>query len=560
MTCGPPRAAGGRRLAEQPRATTCSLSVGHYGFEMDALPQYADTDLNDLFTARERYLSSGELIAGVRPVVAESWRRIRAYGLDPRRLHRQAPDPQLLARARADARALYEHGASLLEEMNALLDTTPHVLAIADRRGRILRLCSSGVSDTTRRDANLFEGASWHERDIGCNGVGTALAVRGPVILIGPEHVQEAYIGWTCIGVPVRDSQREIAGVIDLSVPNDTIDVRTWGWVLSVARVLELRLRFDGHAPAPLHADLGEALADPLSAVRGVLDLLGGQLSALPSHERLVQEGLSRLVDVETRFREVVARSVELEGMLTDTRRASVRRLAEIAHEMRNPIGAISASVALLGHSGAKLDTRRVLDVIHRQLAVLTRLASDLSDERRTQRQLSSLEPREIDLRSVVEDARSAVAPSIEKGRHVMHMRMPDEPLAVKGDPVRLGQALVNLLTNAAKYTNPGGHIELSCSREADEIVVAVRDCGRGISPGQLSRIFDPYARSVQTAEEGIEGRGLGLALVQEIVERHGGRVSAHSEGLGRGSVFTLWIPATCSHTQDRIAAQARAH
>jgi signal transduction histidine kinase len=512
---------------------------------MDAtpLPSYEAGELEDLFSAREHYLCSGELVPGIRPVVAESWRRTRAYGLDIRQLRRQEPDAPILARARADARALYQRGAPLLEEMAALLGSAPHVLALADHRGRILRLLAAGVSRAILEDANLFEGASWHERDIGCNGVGTALAVSGSVVLIGPEHVQDAYVGWTCIGVPIRDEGGEVAGVIDLSVPNDAIDLRTWGWVLSVGRVLELRLGTDDVAARP-DADVGEALADPLSAVRGVLDLLGGQLSTLPSHQRLVEEGLRNLIDVETRLRETVTRVADLEGMVADARRGTSHKLAEIAHEMRNPVGAIHAAVELLEHTGIEPQGRKVIDVIRRQLAVLTRLAGDLSMERSAGRYPTLIEPRDIDLRGVVEDAAATVASQIEHRRHVLRLCLPNEPLAVMGDPVRLHQVLVNLLNNAAKYTEPGGLIELTCSHDSHEVVVSVRDSGRGIPPGQLARIFDPYARAAEARERGITGHGLGLALVQGIVERHGGRVAAHSEGPGQGSVFTLWIPA----------------
>jgi signal transduction histidine kinase len=528
---------------------TCDHGDGGYGPVMDAtpLPSYEAAELDDLFSAREHYLSTGELVPGVRPVVAESWRRSRAYGIDPGQLRRQEADAPTLARARADARRLDERGAPLLEEMTAVLGETPHVLALADHRGRILRLLTAGVPRAILLDANLFEGASWHERDIGCNGVGTALAVRSPVVLIGPEHVQEAYVGWTCIGIPIRDAHGDVTGVIDLSVPNHTIDVRTWGWVLSVVRELELRLRSDELVAPSTHAELGEALSDPLSAVRGVLELLGGQLSTLPSHQRLVHEGLSRLVDVETRLREVVARAAELEGLLADAGRTTTQKLAEVAHEMRNPIGAISAAVGILEHTETEPKVSRATDVIRRQLTMLTRLAADVSGERSEGRRPTSIEPREIDLRRVVEDAASTVAPEIDRRQHVLRLRLPDEPLPLVGDPVRLHQALVNLLTNAAKYTEPGGRIELACSHEANELVVSVRDSGRGIPPGQLARIFDPYARTAEVRERGITGRGLGLALVHEIVERHGGRVAAHSEGPGHGSEFTLWIPARTS-------------
>jgi signal transduction histidine kinase len=505
------------------------------------LPNYRDADLEDLFVARGRFLARGELIPGVRPVVAESWRRSRSYGLEPGRLRPQEFDVDSLTRARAQARALVGHGGALLEEMGALLGSAPHVLALADTRGRILRLLTSDVSQAELRDVNLFEGASWHERDIGCNGVGTALAERGPVILIGPEHFQDAYVGWTCIGIPVRAND-EIIGVIDLSVPNETIDVRTWGWVLSVARVLELRLGSNGEA-APRQASLGASLVDPLSAVRGVLELLGAQLSTLPSHQRLVRDGLSALADVETRLAKAVDQATELNGVLADLKRDTAKELAELAHEIRNPIGAIATVVELLERTASvEFGVERRLGMIRRQLAVLARLADDLKLDPGLRRRSTSVEPEWLDLRQVVEDAAESASAHIARRGHELILRVPDVPLWLMGDRVRLQQALVNLLSNAAKYTATGGRIELDCARLGDEVVVSIRDSGIGISPSQLARIFDPFSRVGDVRR--IEGRGLGLALVQGIAESHGGRVAAHSDGPGRGSAFTLWLPA----------------
>ena len=518
---------------------------------------YQPADLDDLFSARERFLSTGELVAGVRPVVAQSWQRARAYGLAPERLRPQEPDARALDRARAQSRVLFEHGAPLLEEMSALLDESPHLLALADPRGRILRLLASGVSDEALNAGNLFEGASWHERDIGCNGVGTAVVVGDPVALIGPEHFQDAYVGWTCIGVPIRDANQEIVGILDLSVPNQVLDVRTWGWVLSVVRVLEARLG-SGHGVIPARAELGASFSDPLSAVRGVFDLLGLRLATLPSHQRLVRQGLSRLGEVEARLARVLARAHELEGRLADVERDTDRRLAELAHEIRAPLGTIQTAVDLLDHAGsAQPEVERATRIMRRQLSVLARLAADLSEPRGSMQTPSCVEMEPLDLRQVIEDACTSSSAQIERRRHALRVRGFETPLWVMGDRVRLQQALVNLLSNAAKYTEPGGQIELTCAREGADVVVSIRDSGCGISAERLARIFDPFSR-VDDAQDRAEGRGLGLALVQETIERHGGRVAATSRGRGHGSLFTLWLPTCAEEPTDRLPTDPR--
>jgi signal transduction histidine kinase len=506
-----------------------------------SVPRYRSADLEDLFAARARFLEDGALSAGVRPVVARSWQRARAYALDPRTLRSQRPSDDTLERARAESRELVEHGGAVLEEMAAILGAAPHVLALADRRGRILRLIAAGVPPAALRAANLFAGASWHERDIGCNGVGTTLAERAPVILIGPEHFQDAYTGWTCIGVPIRGPDGEIAGVIDLSVPNAEVDLQTWGWTLSTARVLELQLKGGGESAAPIRTHLSESLEDPLNAARGVLDLLGTQLTSLPTHRRLVSEGLRKLEEARARLAHITPSTAPRGD--AEIERRTAEKLAALAHELRSPIGAIGMAAELVAHTvGGEPSAARALAVIRRQLEVLARLAGDVGSGALAWNGGSTVEPKRLDFRRVVEDAVDAASLHIVRRGHQLRVRVPDGPLWVTGDPVRLVQALVNVVVNAAKYTDAGGRIDLGCERCRDEIVVRVSDTGRGIAADQLGRIFDPFARAEDQGER--DGLGVGLGLVHAIVESHRGRVAAHSDGPGQGSVFTIWLPA----------------
>jgi PAS domain S-box-containing protein len=255
------------------------------------IPTLSDIEMSDLLAAREAFLDGDPTPACVRPMVLESWHRSQAHGIDPRRLVSQPQDGVVLRRAQIRASHLLRTAAPYLDHVHETLEGRPHVVALADDEGRIVRLLWGGdlVAEDLRR-TNLFEGASWLESEIGCNGVGTALAVGEPVILIGPEHFQESYIGWTCIGVPVIDESGAVLGAFDLSLPNEEVHAHSWGWALTVVRGIEASLG----RPAPDdRADAGRAagsLDEPLLSVRGVLDALAPGLALSPTHARFLNE------------------------------------------------------------------------------------------------------------------------------------------------------------------------------------------------------------------------------------------------------------------------------
>jgi len=250
---------------------------------MDATPLLAARPMEDLARAREQYLAGDPSPTGVRPVVLASWERCRAYGVSPFRLQPQPADARRLQVAREQSRHLVEAAEPLLLQAHELLGAHPHLLALSDADGLILSLWSRGdLPDEKLRSSNLFAGASWSERAIGCNGVGTCLAAAEPVILIGPEHFQESYLGWTCIGVPLVVNG-EVIGALDFSTPNEHTSIHSWGWVLALARATETALARDRPAEHP-RDDVPEALESPLHAVRGVLDLLGSQAEFATTH------------------------------------------------------------------------------------------------------------------------------------------------------------------------------------------------------------------------------------------------------------------------------------
>jgi PAS domain S-box-containing protein len=277
-------------------------------------------DVTDLRAARDAYLRDGQAPAEVRPVVLESWDRSRGYGVSPRHLTRQEPDAERLEAARQASAALLAAAGPFLALVGEVLSGEPHVLALSDPNGLILRLhAGPGLDGYDLAGSNLWEGASWHERDIGCNGIGTCLATGEPVILIGPEHFQESYIAWTCIGAPIRGSSGALAGALDFSVPNENAHVHGWGWTLSLARAIETSLVGRavpgeiGIGPVAGHED------HSLRSVAATFDLLATKLGASPSHMKFLTAARAELEAAE---RQREARIHELTVALTERARA----------------------------------------------------------------------------------------------------------------------------------------------------------------------------------------------------------------------------------------------
>jgi two-component sensor histidine kinase len=183
------------------------------------------------------------------------------------------------------------------------------------------------------------------------------------------------------------------------------------------------------------------------------------------------------------------------------------------------------------------------VDVIDRQLRQMTRLVDDLLDLSRLTRDTLELRPERLDLAAVVQVAVETSRPLIEASGQGFVVTLPPEPIALDADPIRLAQVLVNLLNNAAKYTEPSGHIGLTAERYGREAVVTVRDTGIGIPAELLPHIFEMFTQGEPSRARVQSGLGVGLTLVQRIVALHGGTITAHSDGPGQGSVFTVRLP-----------------
>jgi two-component system, chemotaxis family, CheB/CheR fusion protein len=227
---------------------------------------------------------------------------------------------------------------------------------------------------------------------------------------------------------------------------------------------------------------------------------------------------------------------------------AEVRRrdefLAMLSHELRNPLGAIVNATALLESRVSEPERHpATLQIIKRQTTQMTRLLDDLLDAGRVTQNKIELRRTTVDLRAVIEDAIDGVKSLVEAQGHELQTSLDDEPLYVDGDPARLQQVVVNLLTNAAKYTPPGGHLALAARAVGSEAIVTVRDDGMGIPQQSIGSIFDLFVQSKRTLDRSDGGLGVGLTLVRSLVALHGGTVSARSDGEGAGSEFTVTLP-----------------
>lgn len=232
--------------------------------------------------------------------------------------------------------------------------------------------------------------------------------------------------------------------------------------------------------------------------------------------------------------------------------------LATLGHELRNPLGPIRNAIHAL-HLGTP-DARTltwVKDVVERQVQHMTRLVEELLEISRILQGKSRLECRNVDLTRLIRETAEDRAQARAQAGVTLALELPEEPVAVAGDPVRLTQILTNLLHNASKFTERGGQITVRLLRDdkAGRAIVAVSDTGIGIEPAELPYLFDPFRQGQSGRDRSREGLGLGLALVRGLVQLHGGEVSAASPGPGRGATFTFWLPLAPTAAADAAVA-----
>ena len=254
--------------------------------------------------------------------------------------------------------------------------------------------------------------------------------------------------------------------------------------------------------------------------------------------QAFADQGALAMRNVQLFAREQAART-EAEA----ANRAKDQFLALLAHELRNPLAPILTSAVVIRRIGAAPAIERAANIVERQARHLGRLLDDLLDVSRITRGMIDLRCETVALAAAVTDALEAARPLIDEAGHAVSLSLPSNPVYVEADPTRLEQIVVNILNNAAKYTPPKGRITVNVFQEDGKGVLRIRDTGVGISPEMLPRIFDLFTQGDQSLAHTSGGLGVGLTLVHRLIELHGGRVSVHSDGAGRGSEFTIRLP-----------------
>jgi len=240
-----------------------------------------------------------------------------------------------------------------------------------------------------------------------------------------------------------------------------------------------------------------------------------------------------------------------LASELTEKNRLQSEFLFTLAHELRNPLAPIRSGLELVRVGVAPANVHAIMQ---RQVDHMVHLVDDLLDMARLAEGKVTLRLEQVQLEAVVREAVEMCTPQIAAGRHALSLRLPEAPVALQADRHRLAQILSNLINNAAKYTPAGGAIEVAAevipgagAGDAAQVAISVSDNGIGLAPDMLESVFDMYAQVKAAAGMAQGGLGVGLNLVQRLVQLHGGRVGASSAGSGRGSCFTVWLPLPAS-------------
>jgi PAS domain S-box-containing protein len=263
------------------------------------------------------------------------------------------------------------------------------------------------------------------------------------------------------------------------------------------------------------------------------------------------------LVLSSVRQHELAEVTESLSGRLQAAVQARDHFLAVLSHELRNPLASLCNALQLLKLAGKDpLTAESSRTLMERQLKQMVRLVDDLLDVSRITTGKLELRKERVDLAAVLWGAVESSRPLIDREGHQLTVTLPPEPVLLDADPNRLAQVFLNLLNNAAKYSEPGGHIRLSAVRDGTDVVVSVKDSGIGIPAAQLTRVFEVFVQ-VDTSWRRVQGGlGVGLSLVKEFVGLHGGQVEAHSDGPGKGSEFVVRLPAAIAAEPPKAAAE----
>lgn len=340
-------------------------------------------------------------------------------------------------------------------------------------------------------------------------------------------------------GLPGGEQLQPLSAVLDLVHPDDVaqalaaitevragtssryaIDQRiraadgTWRWVASRGRVTEW--------------------------VNGRAGRISGTSTDIDERKRAEEKLATALADRERLQQDLLAADRKKDDFI-----------ATLAHELRNPLAPIRSAAALLRQPDLSGPQRtECLEVIDRQIGQMAHLLEDLLDVSRFTRGKITLRLEVLELASVIAQAVEVARPMIESARHRLTLALPAEGIWLEGDATRLSQIFSNLLTNAAKYSEPGGQIQLSAQAADGRVTVEVADTGIGLAAEHLPLVFEMFSQVERAQSRSQGGLGLGLSLVKGLVEMHGGKISAHSPGLGQGSRFVVELPTATAPTK----------
>ena len=274
-----------------------------------------------------------------------------------------------------------------------------------------------------------------------------------------------------------------------------------------------------------------------------------GMLSTHWSYPHEPSEHELRLLDILARIAADLIERRQAELSLRDSDRRKDEFLAMLGHELRNPLAPLRNCLHILRMEGAaNPDDRALYDIMDRQMTQLVRLVDDLLEISRITRGRIELRRRIVALSDIVTTAVETSQPLLDAHAHRFAVDLPEEPIVLDVDPIRVAQVLSNLLNNAAKYTPAGGKVTLRARCDGDNVRISVIDNGAGIDQRQQSQIFDLFTQCEHTRDQSRGGLGIGLTLVRDLVQLHGGRVTVHSQGLGEGSEFVVELPLPDTH------------
>jgi PAS domain S-box-containing protein len=384
-------------------------------------------------------------------------------------------------------------------------------------------------------ESELREQREWFR--VTLSSIGDAVIttdMRGNVTFLNP--VAEAMTGWSsgnARGVPLERVFTIVNEHTRQRVQNPVEKVLREGVVVGLANHTALIAR-DGTEVAI--EDSAAPIRDSNGNVSGAVMVFHDVTARRRAEAE--SERLYKAAQIEIANRE------SADAALRDADRRKDEFLATLAHELRNPLAPIRQAALISKAPGAtEAQKRWSHDVIDRQVQHMSLLLDDLLDISRVTRGRLALRLQSTDLASVIEVAVETARPAIEGKRHVLSVVIPTEPVRFTADPLRVAQVLSNLLTNAAKYTDPDGQIRLTAGCESDDVVIRVADTGIGISAAALPRVFNMFSQVHSTTDRSEGGLGIGLALARGLIDLHDGKLEASSAGLGCGSEFTVRLP-----------------